>query len=562
MKNRFWVSLKNKNGWLKLAVILLPVLQVGVIAFFYFQKFGSALPVPQWNDEGAYYELIKTWLATGQPLGYWGFDGGHALVGTGSAWSPAILLPYALFGMMFGWNYSSAFFANILFLVLAQLLFLLLVKPERKQMVRMLLLQGLSVIVLLYSTTLMSELLRFSLAIVLAGMLYRLYFGKCGKIFKFVVLPLYLLVLIQVYIFFVFAVPLYVFGAVKEWKWWKKALLSLGALLIAGGGSYYLLHLISSNYNIYKTENLLAALQVFDLIGVLRSLFGMVKESLLGLWSCYRTGVGHGMFRWFVPFLLLLIFLPAGKLCVDGWKWCRIKKNNAEKEKEEQENKEQQNKEEQENKDPDKQRYEERFWDHDRILCLQVAFGTALFLGAFITVYSLEAFTFFRSLGIVVLFSLYLLLMTGDRWLFPVLLASYAVGMLFLPANSRDFNAERYPQREIVAEWDALAERMERVIHVEEDADPWQNTVALFTLEPKVLASMPAGSGVNMMLYSDEIPLEAEYLFFSTEQENRRSDWLEHDYEAIYAANEELIDSHYTVVYEDEDYLVYRKNAE
>lgn len=536
MKNRFWVSWKNRNGWLKLAVILLPVLQVGVIAFFYFQKYGSALPVPQWNDEGAYYELIKTWLATGQPLGYWGFDGGHALVGTGSAWSPAILLPYAMFGMMFGWNYSSAFFANILFLVLAQILFLLLVKPERKQLVRMLLLQGLSVIVLLYSTTLMSELLRFSLAIVLAGMLYRLYFGKCGKIFKFVVLPLYLLALIQVYIFFVFAVPLYVFGAVKEWKWWKKALLSLGALLIAGGGSYYLLHLISSNYNIYKTENLLAALQAFDLIGVLRSLLGMVKEGLWGLWSCYRTGVGHGMFRWFVPFLLLLILLPAGKLCVDGWKWCQTRKND--------------------------EKGEERFWDHDRILCLQVAFGTALFLGAFITVYSLEAFTFFRSLGIVVLFSLYLLLLTGDRWLFPVLLVCYAVGMLFLPANSRDFNAERYPQKEMVTEWDELAEQMERVIHVQEGVDPWQNTVALFTLEPKVLASMPAGSGVNMMLYSDEIPLEAEYLFFSTKQENRRSDWLEHDHEAIHAANEELLDGHYTVVYEDENYLVYRKNAE
>ncbi len=533
MKEKFGVLLKNGNRWLKLAVILLPVLQAGAIAFFYYFHCGTALPIPQWNDEGAYYELIKTWLATGQPLGYWGFDGGHAIVGTGSAWSPAILLPYAVFGMMFGWNYSSVFFANLLFLVLAQVFFLLLVKPERKYLVRMLLLQGFSVIIILYSTTLMSELLRFSLAVILSGMLYRLYFGRCGKLFRFVVLPLYLLALIQVYIFFVFAVPLYVFGAVKDWKWWKKALLSLGLLLVSGGGSYYLLHLISSNYNIYKTENLLSALQAFDLPAVIRSLLGMVKEGLHGLWSCFKTGVGHGMFRWFVPFLFLIILVPGGKLCVDGWKRRMYPK--AEREK---------------------------FWGHDRVLCLQTVFGTALFLGAFITVYSLEAFTFFRSLGIVVLFSLYLLLMTENRWMFPVLLTFYAAGMCFLPANSRDFNAERYPQAETVAEWDVLAERMENVIEVNEDSEPWKNTVAVFTLEPKVLASMPAGSGVNMMLYSDEIPEKAGYLFFSKERENRRSDWLEHDYEAICAANEEILPGQYIVVYEDESYVVYQKTKD
>lgn len=544
MKEKFLNSWKNCNGWMKLAVILLPLLQAGVIALFHFQKYGTALPIPQWNDEGAYYELIKTWLATGQPLGYWGFDGGHALVGTGSAWSPAILLPYAVFGMMFGWNYSSAFFANLLFLVLSQILFLLLVKPERRYLVRMFFLQGLSVIVLLYSTTLMSELLRFSLAIVLAGMLYRLYFGKCGRIFRFVVLPLYLLTLIQVYIFFVFAVPLYVFGALKEWKWWKKALLSLGALLVSGGGSYYLLHLISSNYNIYKTERLLAALQAMDIPAVIGSALGMVKEGLLGLWSCFGTGVGHGMFRWFVPFLGMLILVPGLKLCVDGIKWHAAAKEAGT---------------DTDLKTTGLQNTGETFWNRDRVLCLQAAFGTALFLGAFITVYSLEAFTFFRSLGIVVLFSLYLLLMTENRWLFPVLLAMYAAGMCFLPANSRDFNLERFPQTGTVAKWDALAEEMEKVIVVKEGADPWENTVAVFTLEPKVLASMPAGSGVNMMLYSEEIPKEAGYLFFSRKQENRRSDWLEHDYEAIYEANEELLTGQYTAVYTDTDYVVYRK---
>lgn len=543
MREKSLNILRDKNTWLKLLVILLPVIQAGVIALFYYINRGTGLPMPMWNDEGAYYELIKTWLATGQPLGYWGFDGGHAIVGTGSAWSPAILLPYALFGMMFGWGYSSAFFANLLFLVLAQVLFLLLVKPERKYLMRMLLLQACSVIVLLYSTTLMSEILRFSLAIILAGMMYRLCFGQCGKVFKFVVIPLYLLVLVQVYIFFVFAVPIYVFGAVKEeWKWWKKALLSLVALLVVGGGSYYLLHLISSNYNIYKTENLLKALQSFDFVAVVRSLLGMVKEGLWGLWSCFRTGVGHGMFKWFVPFLFVLILVPAGVLCVDGFMWRKKDRMDSKED------------------GVGAKHPEVKFWNHDQVICLQTTFGVALFLGAFITVYSLESFTFFRSLGIVMIFSMYLLMMTKSKWLFGVMFGLYAVGMIFLPANMDDFSLERYPGAEVAAEWDAFADEMEVVIEVKEGADPWENTIALFTLEPKVLASMPAGSGVNMMLYSDEIPADAEYLFFSKEQENLRSDWLEHDYLAIFSANQALLLEEYAVIFENPEYVIYRKN--
>ena len=101
---------------------------------------------------------------------------------------------------------------------------------------------------------------------------------------------------------------------------------------------------------------------------------------------------------------------------------------------------------------------------------------------------------------------------------------------------------------------------MESVITVTEGVDPWENTIAMFTLEPKVLSSMPAGSGVNMMLYSDEIPAEVEYLFFSKEQEDLRSDWLEHDYYAIAEANQALLETEYAVIFENPEYIIYRKN--
>lgn len=516
-KNRFFPL--NRRQWTVLAVILLPVLQAGVIAFFCRVKYGTALPMPKWNDEGAYFELVKTWLFSGQPLGYWGFNGAHAICGTGSAWSSAILFPYALFGMMFGWNYSSAMFANLLFYVLALTVFVYLVRPDQHQLVRIFILETVSTAVILYSVTLMSELLRFSLAIVLAGMLYKLYFRKSGKVFSYVVVPVYLLFSIQIYIFFVFAVPVYVFGILKKQKIWVRIAVSIVSLLAVGGLSYCLLHLISSNYNIYKTEALLAALQEHDFREIFRSLSAMFRDGLYGLYSCFRSSAGHGMFRWFVPFLALLILIP---LLWGGYSVYRNKK-----------------------------------WEKDSVIAVLISFSVALFLCAFITVYSMEPFTFFRSLGIVVLFAMYFVSLSDHKRIFQILCFLYGLGIIFLPVNLREFTEERYPKEEIREEWEQLDRELSEVIPVTEEKDPWENTIVTFTLEPKVLASFPAGSGVNMMLYEDYIPPEAKYLFFSKKSENLRSDWLEHDYDRILSENRELFDQKYQILWENGQYVLY-----
>lgn len=500
--------------------IFLPLITAGLIALFYFMQTGTGLPMPKWNDEGAYYELVKTWLATGQPLGYWGFDGGHALMGTASAWSSAIVVPYALFGMMFGWNYSSVFFANTCFLILANITFILLVKPEKKNLVRVILLQALSVITILYSTTIMSEPFRYALAIVLAGMFYHLFFHETSKGFRYILLPLLILATVQIYIFMVFSVPLYIFGIMRGKKpaVWVKAVIAFTATAIVGGGSYYILHLISSNYNIYKTERLLEALKSFDFGMIIRSLAWMVWEGLHGIWSCFISNIGHGMFHWYVPFVCLMVVLPLLFVLIG------------------------------------------KKWDKDEMIFLQVGFSVALFTAAYITVYSLEAFTFFRGVGIVLIFGLYLFTLLDKGKLFYLFLGLYALGMLFLPANMKDFCEERYLTAEEKNTWEELARDLEEVIVLDEQKDPWDNTVVLFTLEPKVIASIPAGAGVNMMRYSDEIPLEARYLLFPTKTENLRSDWLEHDFSIIREKYGELLDNNYKILYQNDNYLVYVKS--
>ena len=224
------------------AFILLPAILFGVITLI--QCGGSAggfsLPMPKWNDEAAYYELIKTWLATGMPKGYWGFEGGHAILGTGSAWSPAILLPYALWGEIFGWTYGSAGAATVVFLCIANTIVLLLCKPDRRGTGYLILLEMFSGHILLYMNTIMSEVLRYALAIVLAAMLYRLLFGEEegeSKTFRYIIVPVYIVAITQIYIFFAFAVPVYIFAVCRKKKWYWRAFVSFPAMATEAGAA-------------------------------------------------------------------------------------------------------------------------------------------------------------------------------------------------------------------------------------------------------------------------------------------------------------------------------------
>lgn len=532
------------------------------------------MPMPKWNDEAAYYELIKTWLSTGMPEGYWGFEGGHAIVGTGSAWSPAILLPYAVFGEMFGWGYGSVAIANVIFLCIANALVLILCRPDRRGIWYLVLAEVFSSHILLYLNTIMSEVLRFALGMVLAAMLYRLLFMEedgADRIFRYVVVPVYIVIITQVYIFFAFAVPIYIFAVLKKKKWYCKTIVAFLAMAIEAGSSYYLLHMISSNYNIYKTEMLFETLKRKDFFGAVKTFLWMFKVGLVDLWHCFLSSTGYGMFRWFVPLLAVFAVLPLVVLCKDGFGY--LKKEEKER---------------------------ELFWNRDRQIFLVISYSVGLFVFMYITVYSLEAFTFYRGVGIVLLFSLVMILGMEKKKCGYLLLGLYAAGIFFVPANWRDFNEERYVSAEVRDEWNELAEELEKAMPLEredevlyrvrssegeerlesgETADSgevgekaarmsekeelrWANTAVLYSMEPKLICAMPAGAGVNFAMYSDEIVGEAGYLVFSLKEENLRQDWLEQSHQEIYEKYGEILERDYYIQYRDEEYIVYRKRGE
>jgi hypothetical protein len=127
----------TKDNTFSLTLIVLPALMAGLIAFLYATKWDIHITtLPVWNDEAAYYAQVKMILKQGFSKGYWGFGGEHALLGTGGAWSPAILLPYVLFGKLFGWTYASVSIANVFYLCVANALFLLLVSAKKETCIR------------------------------------------------------------------------------------------------------------------------------------------------------------------------------------------------------------------------------------------------------------------------------------------------------------------------------------------------------------------------------------------------------------------------------------------
>ncbi len=532
-----------------LLMIVMPLILAGIVAIYHYLRNGgmSAVPGLMWNDEAAYYQLIKTYTEYLSPAGYWGFNGNHAILGTGGAWSPAIIWPYVIFAHIFPLSKGFVYFVNLFYITLANLIFYFCVKPDTKQSIKLALAQAGSAVFILYLSVNMSEMFRYAIVIVLAGLLYQIYFKTSPKIVKYVVAPLLIICATQVYIFFAFCVPIYVFGIMKQCKLWKKLVVSVVALGIEALGSYYLLHLISSNYNIHKTERLLNAVKSMDIGGAIRAFLGMVKQGagdVFRLWTYVYT---NPLIPFHVLFALVLVLAALGIVVVFILKKKKGKllsnNSNFEQEKAEQ------------NCGTVKMHPSK-----DVTIAIIVIYSIALFFGMYMTLYSIDPFTFMRGTYIVVIFAMYLMAMMGGKWLYNGLLALQAVSLFFLPVNMDYFMTGHYMSVEEYAEWDMLEDKIADVISVSETENPWDNTVAMYTMEPKAICAMPAGVGVNFIMEDGILPEEAEYLFFSkTPASEQNSGWIVRDYETFCSEFAERLETEYTAIYEDELYIIYRK---
>ncbi|MBE5879943.1 MAG: hypothetical protein E7288_08225 [Lachnospiraceae bacterium] len=509
-------------------MIGIPLLIALVVALVGFVKTGL-FPEPglKWNDEAAYLQMIKNCITTGQPVGYWGFNGNHALVGTGGAWSPAIIWPYAVFAFVFPITGGFVYYVNLFYITLANLIFWICVRPSKANSLKIALTQATSAVFILYLSVNMSEIFRYAFAIVIAGLLYHMFFHEAKPIVKYVVTPLVIIASVQIYVFFAFCVPIYVFALLRKSKLWVRLVVSVPAMGIVALGSYYLLHLISSNYNIYKTEALLAAVKAMDIPGAVVAFLRMMKAGMGQVFQLWTYVYSNPLIPWHVLFSILLVVIaciPLVRMFIG-----KKKEENA----------------------------------HDGILGAIVVYSIPLFYLMYMTLYSIEPFTFVRGTQIAVVFSLWLLALMKDKILFVIVLVLQAVSLIFLPANMDYFMQERYMTEAQKNEWEALEEDFAKVLVLEESDDPWDNTVYLYTMEPKAILAIPGGFGVNFIMQDGIFPEDAAYVLCSkTAPDGLNPEWLEKSYADIEAQFGERLELNYAMIYESEDYIIFRKNRE
>lgn len=90
------------------------------------------IPLGGWSDEITYYKQIESILTHGIPRGYFGYNQSQAMYGPFGYWGFLPLIPYALWGLFFGWTYTSPIYANIFFCVLAFAFIYFVLKPSKK----------------------------------------------------------------------------------------------------------------------------------------------------------------------------------------------------------------------------------------------------------------------------------------------------------------------------------------------------------------------------------------------------------------------------------------------
>lgn len=90
------------------------------------------IPLGGWSDEITYYKQIEGMVSHGSPIGYSGYNQSRAAFGPYAYWGVLPLIPYAIWGHIFGWTYTSPIYANIFFCVLAFALIYVFLRPSKK----------------------------------------------------------------------------------------------------------------------------------------------------------------------------------------------------------------------------------------------------------------------------------------------------------------------------------------------------------------------------------------------------------------------------------------------
>ncbi|MEG0833613.1 MAG: hypothetical protein RSG78_06300, partial [Oscillospiraceae bacterium] len=244
------------------------------------------------NDEISWFKQIEAFVGGGMPLGYYGYDGSFARIGSSGPWGVVPMLPYVLFGKVFGWTFISPVFANVLFLSLASFLFVLLAKCDAKEILCFSLMMSMLHSAHIFAKTGMVEALRVSVTIIAVGAIIRFWREeKVSKIYKYAVLPAILVLTSQISILLAVLFPVYVYLLLREHRFGKTFMCDfvLKTLIIGFSSVFFLfanylpLFLTSCSYPLYNFNNIIHTFFSFGVFATLKQTLNFLFSGFLGL---------------------------------------------------------------------------------------------------------------------------------------------------------------------------------------------------------------------------------------------------------------------------------------
>lgn len=307
-----WLEIYRRRRWLLkgLLMALLPLLCCVISSASQGRSIGQVyLPSSEWNDELFYFKQVEGILEYGYPYGYFGFNESHALKLSFAAWSPVLVFPWLLWGLIFGWNLMSPIYCNIFLMMLSMFLFVVLTRPSNKQLGILTILFCLFTPFTRYMMSGMPEVICFSLLICFYALSVNYLKGEKG--FKLALLFVLsgLLTLMRPY--------MVVFMLLPAWLWFRRrrwlGAAGSAAVLAATGivyaavkhyfGAEYFTPLFDTTWvTTFLDQGIFAGIKyvLWRLLHAGKNFMGMSLEG-------FRSGLAAGAF--FSGFLTIMVIL-------------------------------------------------------------------------------------------------------------------------------------------------------------------------------------------------------------------------------------------------------------
>lgn len=223
-------SLKyNREKLIRIILIIAAVLTPLLIVIVSLKTVGKDIQdcAPLISDFKWWWKQAEAIGEYGKPLGYWGYNGGHAKIGTYASWGWAMPMCYGAYAALFDWNYYSFVYANILFRSIAILIFIVLTKSDNRSILTLILVNVLLIIPNGYLLLSMAESARYALAIIAAGLLWYLFKKPdCHWTIKYLLIPLYLVYISQAYVILSIFFFGYMMVILRDKKWYYNLIVS------------------------------------------------------------------------------------------------------------------------------------------------------------------------------------------------------------------------------------------------------------------------------------------------------------------------------------------------